>query len=486
MAEESNAPPPQLSHRVSSSRDAAAHTSSLQSPPPVRNRLLRRQTSSFESLLPIQGQGRRRSSILSDFSLDDARQSLHSSTRSLLLPKISEQGNDLHQEPSHWHSAPLAFALIPAIAGLFFQNGTAFATDILLLALAAIFLNWSVRLPWEMYRDAQSLRIQEPLEESGAIESSSEEGSPPRGSTSVQDSDRADAGDKKKKLQIDASAKVAARQELRSHEVLALACCFLGPMFGAYLLHTIRAQLSRPSEGLVSNYNLTIFLLAAELRPSAHLIRLIQARTLHLQRTVQTSPFANEPSPSSRANIASLESRIAELENHLGDLASSHTALQKSSTDTAEVTTSVNRALQPQLDALNRAVRRYEKRSMTTALQTEARLQDLEKRLRDALSLAAAAADRNRRPGFVSGFIDGLISILLTPFQVLWGLCLYPIEAMEKVGEKVRVFLLGPRPVKKKKGGNSARNEARLAYDGNIDDHGAFHGARMGIKSTRR
>lgn len=34
----------------------------------------------------------------------------------------------------------------------------------------------------------------------------------------------------------------------------------------------------------MSNYNLTIFLLAAEIRPAAHLLRLLQARTLYLQR----------------------------------------------------------------------------------------------------------------------------------------------------------------------------------------------------------
>jgi hypothetical protein len=39
-------------------------------------------------------------------------------------------------------------ALLPAVGGLFFQNGSAVVTDITLLALAAIFLNWAVRLPW--------------------------------------------------------------------------------------------------------------------------------------------------------------------------------------------------------------------------------------------------------------------------------------------------------------------------------------------------
>ena len=87
------------------------------------------------------------------------------------------------------------------------------------------------------------------------------------------------------------SANEAAANELYIHEVLALLSCFISPLLAAYLLHAIRSQLSRPSEGLISNYNLTIFVLASELRPMAHLVKLIQARTLHLQRVVNANPY---------------------------------------------------------------------------------------------------------------------------------------------------------------------------------------------------
>ena len=53
-----------------------------------------------------------------------------------------------HLEVSNWHSAPLAFALLPAVAGMIFQNGGAVVTDFTLLAFAGVFLNWSVRMPW--------------------------------------------------------------------------------------------------------------------------------------------------------------------------------------------------------------------------------------------------------------------------------------------------------------------------------------------------
>jgi len=86
------------------------------------------------------GAGRRRDSLMTE--------SLKSSTDDLLLPRVSRTGMEIQQEPSHWHSAPLGLALLPAFGGLFFTNGSAIVTDITLLLLAAVFLNWSVRLPW--------------------------------------------------------------------------------------------------------------------------------------------------------------------------------------------------------------------------------------------------------------------------------------------------------------------------------------------------
>jgi hypothetical protein len=58
-------------------------------------------------------------------------------------------------ESSHWDSAPLAFALLPALGGLFFTNGSSVITDVMLLGFAAILLNWSVRIPCKC---ANSLR----------------------------------------------------------------------------------------------------------------------------------------------------------------------------------------------------------------------------------------------------------------------------------------------------------------------------------------
>ena len=76
------------------------------------------------------------------------RESIQSSMSELLLPRAAAPGQTTQREPSHLHSAPLVLALLPALGGLVFKNGSAVLTDVSLLVLAGIFLNWSVRLPW--------------------------------------------------------------------------------------------------------------------------------------------------------------------------------------------------------------------------------------------------------------------------------------------------------------------------------------------------
>lgn len=92
----------------------------------------------------------RRNSTLSD-SVSEARSSIRSSTDDLFLPRVAqgaETGLRDDESESHWQSAPLGLALVPAVAGVFFHNGSAVLTDVTLLVLAAVFLNWSLRLPW--------------------------------------------------------------------------------------------------------------------------------------------------------------------------------------------------------------------------------------------------------------------------------------------------------------------------------------------------
>jgi|SRR5687767_10868998 hypothetical protein len=82
----------------------------------------------------------RRSSNFSDYSLNEAR--------GILNPAADDGASGASSETSSLASLSLAFALLPAIAGSLFKDGSAVVTDIMLLGLAGVFLHWSVTQPW--------------------------------------------------------------------------------------------------------------------------------------------------------------------------------------------------------------------------------------------------------------------------------------------------------------------------------------------------
>lgn len=329
---------------------------------------------------------RRGSSFVSE-TLSESRRSLKESTDDLLLPRASID-HDIHSDSSHWHSLPLGLALLPAIAGVFFQNGSKVVTDLSLLALATLFLNWAVRLPWEWYLSAQAVVLENEKQELGsAIEDESSDVSAD-GTLSPQP---------KRGPKILSDRAIKAQHELRVYEVLALLACFVFPALSAWLLHAIRAQLTPRSESLISNYNLTIFLLASEVRPMTHLIKLVQRRTLFLQRTVSASSALHEDQAGPK--VADLTKRLEELEAHVANTVMTSTQGgpgSPSSTDdliaqaSAQANAEIRKTFQPELEALNRAMRRYEKSKMTYAIQIDTRLQEIEARLSDTMILTAA------------------------------------------------------------------------------------------------
>jgi hypothetical protein len=355
--------------------------------------------------------------------------------------------NQGDNEDTHWHNSPLAFAILPPIAGLVFKDGSTFATDFLLLGLAAIFLNWSIKLPWDWYFSAQAKRQDvepEPEDHGGlsgleeeAIETGSSAGESPKQSDAFQENTLS-------------AEKEQAAASLRQQEILALLSTFVFPMLAAYLLHVIRAQLSRPSTGLVSDYNLTIFLLAAEIRPCRQVVRLVTNRTLHLHRTVSGSSSSDSSVPSS---VTTLHERIAALEAKVSDQApapSGSSIAQK--TELSDLAADLRKRYEPRLEGLERAVRRYEKRSTTLAMMMDQRLQSLENRLQDALSLAAVAAEHSRSRG-VMGWVGELIK---WPVNTALDVARSVLGLVDAMYVKVKVVLLGE---KSGRGSSSRRRE---------------------------
>lgn len=264
----------------------------------------------------------------------------------------------------------------------------------------------------------------------------------------------------------------AARSELRTHELLALFACFAFPALGAWLLHAIRSQLSRPSEGLVSDYNLTVFILAAEVRPLSHLIKLVQRRTLFLQRTISASALEKTPEQVDRT-VVELTQRLEDLEAHIANsvlLSSKSDPGSTSPTDdliakaSLQANNDVRKTMQPELDALNRAMRRYEKRFTISATQIETRLHELEARMQDTIILAAATQrNANKQSGkYAPVLLNWISAMIVVPTRYAVNLVTLPQRALTSVVNNVKKRLgYAPPAVKSKEGKPSRTNSSR-------------------------
>lgn len=270
----------------------------------------------------------------------------------------------------------------------------------------------------------------------------------------------------------------SALTELYLHEALALVSCFALPLVSAYLLHAIRSQLSRPSEGLVSNYNLTIFLLVAELRAMSHMIKLVQARTLYLQRIVHENPYAM--AATSGSQVAELLSRVQALESRsmlgsAGDDDKQHSINQQQAETT--IAQDVRASIQPELEALNRAMRRYEKRSTLLLHQTDARFVATEARLDDAIALAAAAVKNSaaNNSSLVMRVLDTMLAVILFPFNLMAQILAFPLRSFTGFFQK-----------KGAKQTPSSQTNGRARRSGKVTVPSRYGGDRMPARLPKR
>ena len=437
-----------------------------------RQRLPSRQHSGHNgSISPRRGADGRRSSMLSFSSIDEVTQSLSDDIINPATRRANGMRDDV--EVTHWHSTPLAFAILPAVGGVLFKNGSAFITDILLLGLAAVFMNWSVRLPWDWYYSAQAqLRsdgsdyddvADEMMKDETAVESASSN------ETSPKQSPQRTPIPEQESTSDDTILRKGAATELRRQELLALLATFVFPVLAAYLLHTIRAQLSKSSTVLVSDFNLTIFVLAAEIRPCQQLIRLVSSRTLYLQRIVTD---VNDPFERAKpGDMEAVEARVATVEAKLAEQAAAlPTGAIAQKTEVADlIAAEIKKRCDQRFEALERAMRRYEKRSTTLNMLTEQRLNAHENRIQDSFSLAAVAAEHSKHRGIVHTAMESASNLFTLPLRLAWMVMMWPSHVMNAMYTRLRTVLLGPpraKPVKRSGAGPGSGREEKIKERG--------------------
>lgn len=430
---------------------------------------------------------------------------LRDGTHEILNPGAAKHVASAQYGSSAISNLPLAFAFLPAVCGVLFKDGQAMITDLMLLILALIFLRYTMSQPWQWYHEAQEVRIRQEVGLE-TFEDESDEVFPAKMGASMtaldevpeekfQDGDEGDRNSQEGprlqehqgtrhsvERQSRTSAQEAAVRQLYIHEVLALVACFLSPVIGAFFAHTIRAYLQR-TEGLVTNLNILIYLLGAEVKPMSHALKLIHARTLHLQRIVQAVPVPK----STTTQLEEIRVRLLQLElraEAAEETAASALASAKANASTPQngatsgkdkdtTVREVRNAIQPDIDAVTRAVRRYEKKVTIITVQTAARLGAMDARLDDAVALAAAAAKNHNRAQwglapFMGWLANWVVAVVTMPYFMVMFVAMWPFRAIGRLISK------------KSRSSRDGRDAS-----GRSSRHSGFKGSRNGSGSEK-
>ncbi|KAF2272752.1 uncharacterized protein EI97DRAFT_461695 [Westerdykella ornata] len=390
-----------------------SHASGSQIPPQLRSRTLNR-SATLEGAPVDRSLTPRRRATFPAYSNDAS----YSFSRS--------DANDMEDWSSsealwHWDSAPLAFIVFPALGGLFMKNGGAHFTDISFLILGLMFLNWCLKAPWRWYHAAERSRDAEMEAKRSADSREENEGfraEEVSADTFGVAKGTGEEANKPEEAALPSQHDTSAAERLLSEEeAWALLTCFLAPIAGAIVLHAIRSQLNRPPDGIVENTNLTLFVAVAEFRPLSHVLNL---RTAHLTRAHRI-PDAQNGARLDSAGLQDIVNRVTDLEERVAE-----PVRVIADSESSRMNAVAQKNLQSQLDALYRAVRRYEKRHVTFEQRTEERFKALEAEVKDALALAAAAARTAHRPGMVSRALTWLVTLASDVFNTGWAIVSYP------------------------------------------------------------
>lgn len=305
-------------------------------------------------------------------------------------------------------------------------------------------------------------------------------------SPAASDSDHPQGGaDARRQRQVE-----SALRQLRVHEIVALLSCFLAPALSTYLLYFVRSCLRRPEDSLVSNFNLAVFCLGAEMSPLTHTFKLLLSQTLHLQRIVAKNP--HKRLSVSRQEYQRLLARLEDLEAHIqqhhkqaagagddgttatgGALAPGGCKCSRNMKQLrAEVAREGRSAAKAEMEDILRAVRNYEKQMRDLNAAVDARIKALAERVDDAVALAMSA-NRSRYGGLVSSFGEGLGGV----WELILGCTMFimylPWRATvgaPKVGWRLMVWLaergLGERRVMRLRGGRGGEGGEDEGVDG--------------------
>ncbi|CAO3693536.1 unnamed protein product [Rhizopus stolonifer] len=186
--------------------------------------------------------------------------------------------------------------------------------------------------------------------------------------------------------------------ELRRHELAGLIWIVLSPLIAGYTLQYSRYLLSNVDK-YISAFNITVFIMAASIKPLSQIILLLQERTIYLQ---------NEASFDQREAFV-LQNRLNSLEKELNSLKRAYVTKK----DLGQITDDIN----PTLQHLVKAIHRFEKRDGSLRCWCQQHFTTIEQKLKDFDQYICYRIEQDQRQQ-AHGV---LISLILLPLNIsLW------------------------------------------------------------------
>ncbi|KAI8996796.1 hypothetical protein BDB01DRAFT_734282 [Pilobolus umbonatus] len=242
----------------------------------------------------------------------------------------------------------------------------------LLLILYYVY-KW-LTVPWTYYESAQSRRI---IHDSALSKSAKD----------MKNGQETSETDSYKKEEI--------ASELRRHELAGLIWVVLSPAFAGYTLQYSRNFLSS-ADKYISTFNISVFVLAALVKPLSHVMTLLQDRTLYLQSELGI--------PDNDLNNLKKKFEILDDEVHI--LKEAY-ATKK---DLGQVADDINPAIQH----LAKTLRRFEKRDNALRTWAEEQFSSVETKMREFDEYICYRIEQDQR----QEAHGGVASLMLIPLNI--------------------------------------------------------------------
>jgi hypothetical protein len=281
---------------------------------------------------------------------------------------------------------PIIFALVPPLGAIFYGSADLWS-DILLLLLLGYYLYQTVKLPWELYYAARARRVFHDAH------------SPPGGGPAA-----ATENTNKELPPHLQNHRGHASATLRRQELASLVLVVASPLLGGFILDYVRAHLS-PHRTYITNFNITLFVLASSIRPMTHVASLFKKRALHLQEVVHYPT----------TEVEHLKHRLGKMEEDLATLKKSH-ATKK------ELSSNLTNVVQPELNSISKTLKRVEKKEQYLRSYSEERFQYMDNKIRDFDAFVAYQLEQEA--------IHKQVSLPVVALRTVTGVVFLPVNVV--------------------------------------------------------